>query len=88
MQQLDSPETLLLRTEPARLERKRHSRKYMEGNLGRTRSFYFRGRAGQLKLRAHNLQLFLPAQEVIPEAGLPESATDAVAPSCTLSPSS
>ena len=46
-------------TEQPRLERTRHSRKYTEGNLGRDRSFYFRGPEQKLKLRAHNLQMFL-----------------------------
>jgi len=37
----------------------RHRRKYSEGNLGEERSFFFRGPNGRLKLRAHNLQIFL-----------------------------
>lgn len=37
----------------------RHRRKYSEGNLGEERSFVFRGPTGRLKLRAHNLQIFL-----------------------------
>ena len=32
--------------------------KYAEGSLGEDRSFYFRGREGKLKLRAHNLIVF------------------------------
>jgi hypothetical protein len=39
--------------------RRRHSRKYAEGNLGADRSFHFRGPAGKLNLRAQNLVLFL-----------------------------
>lgn len=46
-------------SEKPKLERTRHSRKYTEGNLGRDRSFYFRGRDGKLNLKAHNLQMFL-----------------------------
>jgi len=46
-------------TEPPHTERTRHSRKYIEGNLGSDRAFYFRGRDGKLKLKAHNLLLFL-----------------------------
>ncbi len=46
-------------TERPRTERTRHSRKYIEGNLGSDRAFYFRGREGKLKLKAHNLLLFL-----------------------------
>lgn len=49
----------LVRTPPPRAERKRHSRKYAEGNLGADRSFYFRGPEGKLQLKAHNLFLFL-----------------------------
>ena len=39
-------------------ERRRHRRKYTEGELAPDRSFYFRGPAGRLKLRAQNLSLF------------------------------
>jgi hypothetical protein len=52
-------DTRLIRVEPPRHERIRHSRKYAEGNLGNARSFYFRGREGKLNLRAHNLMLFM-----------------------------
>ncbi len=52
-------EPIEVATEPPIGERTRHSRKYIEGNLGTDRSFYFRGRANKLKLKAHNLQLFL-----------------------------
>ncbi|MHB1559829.1 MAG: HAD-IIB family hydrolase [Isosphaeraceae bacterium] len=44
---------------PQRSERRRHSRKYAEGNLGPDRSFHFRGPEGKLNLRAQNLHLFL-----------------------------
>jgi HAD superfamily hydrolase (TIGR01484 family) len=44
---------------PSRAERRRHTRKYAEGELPPDRSFYFRGRAGKLNLRAQNLILFL-----------------------------
>ena len=50
-------------TEPPHSERTRHSRKYTEGNLGAERSFFFRGREGKLKLKAHNLQLFVHIAE-------------------------
>jgi HAD superfamily hydrolase (TIGR01484 family) len=42
-----------------RAERRRHVRKYAEGELGEDKSFYFRGPGGKLNLRAQNLQLFL-----------------------------
>ena len=45
--------------EPSRTERRRHLRKYAEGELPEDRSFYFRGPQGKLKLRAHNLILFM-----------------------------
>jgi hypothetical protein len=38
---------------------KRHTRKYAEGDLGKDRSFYFRGPEGALNLQAQNLMLFL-----------------------------
>jgi HAD superfamily hydrolase (TIGR01484 family) len=40
-------------------ERRRHRRKYAEGELPPARSFYFRGPKGTLNLRAQNLKLFL-----------------------------
>jgi HAD superfamily hydrolase (TIGR01484 family) len=56
--QIGSPETQLVTTEQPKTERKRHVRKYAEGNLGKARSFYFKGPSGKLNLKAHNLQLF------------------------------
>jgi hydroxymethylpyrimidine pyrophosphatase-like HAD family hydrolase len=44
--------------EPA-ADRRRHQRKYAEGELGEDRSFYFRGPEGRLNLRAQNLELFV-----------------------------
>jgi hydroxymethylpyrimidine pyrophosphatase-like HAD family hydrolase len=52
-------EPTLLRVEPSRTERRRHLRKYAEGELAEDRSFYFRGPEGKLNLRAHNLVLFM-----------------------------
>jgi hydroxymethylpyrimidine pyrophosphatase-like HAD family hydrolase len=46
------------RSIPPHSERRRHLRKYAEGELGDS-SFYFRGPEGKLNLRAQNLQLFL-----------------------------
>jgi hypothetical protein len=42
----------------AKPDRRRHLRKYAEGELGPDRSFYFRGPESKLNLRAHNLQMF------------------------------
>ncbi|MBA4190330.1 MAG: phosphoglycolate phosphatase [Planctomycetaceae bacterium] len=53
------PETIVIHTKQPRTERKRHSRKYAEGNLGPERSFYFSGPEGKLNLKAPNLQVFL-----------------------------
>lgn len=50
-------------TEAPRGERTRHSRKYTEGNLGKERSFFFRGPGGKLNLKAHNLLLFVHIAE-------------------------
>jgi hydroxymethylpyrimidine pyrophosphatase-like HAD family hydrolase len=55
----DDKDAVLIKTKSPRTERKRHSRKYAEGNLGAERSFYFRGPHGKLKLRASNLHQFL-----------------------------
>jgi hydroxymethylpyrimidine pyrophosphatase-like HAD family hydrolase len=44
--------------EPA-ADRRRHQRKYAEGELGEDKSFYFRGPEGRLNLRAQNLELFM-----------------------------
>ena len=42
----------------SRMERRRHRRKYAEGELPPERSFYFRGPEGKLNLRAQNLIMF------------------------------
>jgi hypothetical protein len=57
-----------LKIAPSHTERRRHTRKYAEGALPPERSFYFRGPQNKLKLRAHNLILFLQmADGVDPE---------------------
>lgn len=48
-----------VRIAPSKTERRRHTRKYAEGELPPDRSFYFRGPEGKLNLRAQNLMLFL-----------------------------
>jgi hypothetical protein len=55
----DAAAPLPLLLEPSRTERRRHLRKYSEGELPPDRSFFFRGPQGKLKLRAHNLVLFM-----------------------------
>lgn len=54
-----APRAVVIHTEPPKIERKRHSRKYLEGNLGNSRSFYFHGPDRKLNLKAHNVLLFL-----------------------------
>jgi HAD superfamily hydrolase (TIGR01484 family) len=67
---LDSGEVLLWNADAAtapqrvrlttpKTERRRHIRKYAEGELPPDRSFYFKGPEGKLNLRAQNLMLFL-----------------------------
>ena len=46
------------RLEPT-ADRRRHRRKYSEGELGEDKSFYFRGPEDRLNLRAQNLELFM-----------------------------
>jgi hypothetical protein len=48
-----------VRMQPPATEVRRHKRKYAEGKLGPDRSFFFRGAAGKLNLRAHNLNTFI-----------------------------
>ena len=52
------PPTLFRIVEP-RAERRRHRRKYAEGELAPDLCFYFRGPEGKLNLKAQNLVLFL-----------------------------
>jgi hydroxymethylpyrimidine pyrophosphatase-like HAD family hydrolase len=51
-----------------RAERRRHRRKYADGELSPDRSFYFRGPDGKLNLRAQNLRLFLQVADGVDEA--------------------
>ena len=63
-----APRAFVVEIEPTRTERTRHSRKYMEGNLGKDRAFYFRGPQYKLNLKAHNLQLFLHIADGVDDA--------------------
>src|SRR5437763_1621565 len=47
----------------SKAERRRHRRKYADGELPPDRSFFFRGPNGKLNLRAQNLQMFLQIAE-------------------------
>ena len=51
----------IVETEKPQTERMRHSRKYVEGNLG-PHSFVFRGPTSKLNLKAHNLHAVRPAR--------------------------
>lgn len=52
-------EPFWFRSIPPRMERRRHLRKYAEGELPPDRSFFFQGPTGKLNLRAQNLILFM-----------------------------
>jgi hypothetical protein len=56
-------EPLRIRSLPPRAERRRHHRKYAEGELTPDRSFYFRGPQDRLNLRAQNLNIFVQLAE-------------------------
>ncbi len=56
-----------LQVKPNTYQRKRHKKKYAEGELPEDRSFYFCGSEGKLKLRAHNLIMFLQLGEGVDE---------------------
>ncbi|WP_447980068.1 HAD-IIB family hydrolase [Candidatus Nitrospira bockiana] len=53
---------------PSKLDRRRHQRKYAEGELPTDRSFYFRGPDGRLNLRAQNLVLFMQIADGVDDA--------------------
>jgi len=57
-----------IRIAPSKLDRKRHQRKYTEGELPEERSFYFRGPEGKLSLRAQNLMLFMQIGDGVDDA--------------------
>ncbi|MBD2197397.1 MULTISPECIES: HAD-IIB family hydrolase [Calothrix] len=56
-------EPFRFRITPGKTERRRHVRKYAEGELGEDKSFYFRGPDSKLNLRAQNLILFTQIAE-------------------------
>jgi hydroxymethylpyrimidine pyrophosphatase-like HAD family hydrolase/energy-coupling factor transporter ATP-binding protein EcfA2 len=61
----NGPEKVTL--EPAKIELRRHKRKYAAGQLGEDKSFYFRGPQGKLNIRAQNLNLFAQIAEGVDE---------------------
>ncbi|MUG94998.1 HAD-IIB family hydrolase [Scytonema sp. UIC 10036] len=56
-------EPFRFRITPGHTERRRHVRKYAQGQLGEDKSFYFVGPLGKLNLRAQNLILFTQIAE-------------------------
>jgi len=58
---------VLLKIAPSQTERRRHTRKYAEGELAPERSFFFRGADRRLNLRARNLIQFLQIAEGVDE---------------------
>lgn len=56
-------EPFRFRITPGNTERRRHVRKYAQGQLGEDKSFYFVGPLGKLNLRAQNLILFTQIAE-------------------------
>jgi HAD superfamily hydrolase (TIGR01484 family) len=61
----DGAKSQTVTVEPAKIELKRHRRKYAAGELGEDKSFYFRGSQRKLNLRAHNLRTFIQLAEGI-----------------------
>jgi HAD superfamily hydrolase (TIGR01484 family) len=64
----EAPPPVRIRPVLGRQERLRHQRKYVEGELGPDRSFYFRGGEGKLNLRAQNLIVFTQLAEGLDDA--------------------
>jgi hypothetical protein len=58
-----APSPCVVRVATSGIERRRHLRKYAEGDLGPDRSFFFRGPGDRLNLRAQNLVLFTQIAE-------------------------
>jgi hypothetical protein len=63
----DPPRVARFRVGKRRVQHRRHARKYTEGELPPDRSFFFRGAAGSLNLRAANLARFAELAEGIDE---------------------
>jgi hydroxymethylpyrimidine pyrophosphatase-like HAD family hydrolase len=63
-----APQVVRFRVGKRRVQHRRHVRKYTEGELPPDRSFFFRGPAGALNLRAANLVRFVELAEGVDEA--------------------
>ena len=56
-------EAIHIKIAPPHTERRRHLRKYAEGDVGKEKSFYFTGPDNRLNLRVQNLILFVQISE-------------------------
>ena len=63
----DAPRAVRVRVARRRVQHRRHARKYVEGELPPDRSFFFRGPAGAMNLRAANLTRFVELAEGVDE---------------------
>ncbi len=63
----ETRQPVLVKIDPAKAELRRHHRKYETGELGEDKSFYFRGPAGKLNLRAQNMKMFAQLAEGVDE---------------------
>jgi hypothetical protein len=61
-------EATFFHVRPSSMQRRRHLRKYAEGDVGPEKSFYFRGPEEKLNLRAQNLAIFLQIAEGVDDA--------------------
>jgi hypothetical protein len=57
-----------MKVTPSHGQRRRHKRKYAEGDLGAERSFYFQGADKKLNLRAQNLMIFMQLADGVDDA--------------------
>lgn len=64
----ETGETAFIKPAPSKTERRRHIRKYAEGELPPERSFFFRGPKNKLNLRAQNLILFMQTADGVDDA--------------------
>jgi hypothetical protein len=64
----ERPEARLLTRPVPKGERRRHIRKYAEGQLGADKSFHILGPDNRLNLRAHNLSMFMMLAEGVDDA--------------------
>jgi len=64
----EEKQPFVFRYVPGTAERRRHIRKYAEGDVGEEASFWFRGPDGTLNLRAQNLQLFMQLGDGVDDA--------------------